>query len=75
MPQAMAQTITLTKLDDAAEDIISRFARETGLDGEDTGEAYIFEIEDPADHGVHVTQTLDSIDPDWPEHVGFADPA
>jgi hypothetical protein len=75
MPPAMAQTITLTKLDDAAEDIISRFARETGLDGEDTGEAYIFEIEDPDDHDVDVTQTLDSIDPDWPEHVGLADPA
>jgi hypothetical protein len=71
----MAQTITLTKLDDSAEDIISRFARETGLEGEDTAEACVFEIEDPDEHEIDVTQTLDSIDPDWPEHVGFADPA
>jgi hypothetical protein len=71
----MAQTITLTKLDDSADEIIDRFARETGLAGEDTGEACIFEIEDPSDHEVDVTQTLDSIDPDWPEHVGFEDPA
>jgi hypothetical protein len=71
----MAQTITLTKLDDSAETIISRFASETGLDGEDTGEAYVFEIDDPSEHEIDVTQTLDSIDPDWPEHVGFQDPA
>jgi hypothetical protein len=71
----MAQTITLTKLDDDADRIIDRFARETGLEGEDGEEACVFEIEDPDEHDVDVTQTLDSIDPDWPEHVGFADPA
>jgi hypothetical protein len=70
----MAQTITLTKLDDAAEDIISRFARETGLEGEDIGAACVFNVSEPEGHHVHVTQTLDSIDPDWPDHVGFADP-
>jgi hypothetical protein len=70
----MAHTVTLTKLDDAAEEIIRRFARETGLHGEDTGDAYVFEIEAPAEHQVHVTQALDAIDPHWPEHVGFADP-
>ena len=70
----MAHTITLTKLDDGAEEIIRRFARETGLEGEDVGAAYVFEVEHPGGHQVHVTQTLDEIDPDWPEHVGFADP-
>jgi hypothetical protein len=70
----MAETITLTKLDAAAEDIISRFARETGLHGEDTGAAYVFEVHGPGEHAVHVTQALDAIDPHWPEHVGFADP-
>jgi hypothetical protein len=71
----MAQTITLTKLDDDADQIIDRFARETGLDGEDSDDARIFEIDDASEHDVDVTQTLDSIDPDWPQHVGFADPA
>jgi hypothetical protein len=71
----MAQTITLTKLDDSADEIIDRFARETGLEGEDTGEARVFEVEDASEHDVDVTQTLDSIDPDWPEHVGFQDSA
>jgi len=71
----MAETITLTKLDSAADDIISRFASETGLEGEDTGDAFVFELEDPEDHEVDVTQTLDSIDPDWTDHVGFTDPA
>jgi hypothetical protein len=71
----MAQTITLTKLDDDADQIIDRFARETGLEGEDSDDARIFEIDDAAEHDVDVTQTLDSIDPDWPQHVGFADPA
>jgi hypothetical protein len=68
----MSETITLTKLDDAADEIISRFASETGLEGEDTGEEVVFEV---AHHDLHVTRTLDSIDPDWPEHVGFSDPA
>jgi hypothetical protein len=71
----MAQTITLTKIGDDADRIIDRFARETGLEGEDSDEERVFEIEDPDEHEVDVTQTLDSIDPDWPDHVGFADPA
>jgi hypothetical protein len=70
----MSETITLTKLDAAAEDIISRFAKATGLDGEDIGDAFVFAISHPAGYQVHVTKTLDSIDPHWPEHVGFADP-
>jgi hypothetical protein len=70
----MSETITLTKLDDEAERIIDRFAQETGLEGEDTGDARIFSVRH-THNGIHVTQTLDAIDPDWPEHVGFADPA
>jgi hypothetical protein len=70
----MAETLTLTKLDGTADDIIERFARETGLHGEDTGATYVFDIHDPGEHAVHVTQALDAIDPHWPEHVGFAYP-
>jgi hypothetical protein len=68
----MSETITLTKLDDAADQIISRFASKTRLEGEDTGAEVVFEVDH---HDLHVTRTLDSIDPDWPEHVGFSDPA
>jgi hypothetical protein len=71
----MAQTITLTKLDRNAERIIERFASETGLDGTDTGEAWIFDVDHAAHPDVHVTKTLDAIDPGWPAHVGFQDPA
>lgn len=70
----MSETITLTKLDGEAERIIDRFAQETGLEGEDNGHARVFTVRH--DHGgVHVTRTLDAIDPHWPEHVGFEDPA
>ena len=71
----MAHTITLTKLDDEADRIIERFAEQTGLDGEEAEGARVFEIHAAEAHQVHVTQTLDEIDPDWPQHVGFADPA
>jgi hypothetical protein len=70
----MSDTITLTKLDDQADEIINRFAEETGLQREDTGSACVFAVEH-SHNGIHVTQTLDAIDPDWPRHVGFEDPA
>jgi hypothetical protein len=70
----MSQTITLTRLDAEADRIIERFARETGLHGEDTPAGRVFAIEVPAQHDIHVTRMLDAIDPHWPEHVGFADP-
>jgi hypothetical protein len=71
----MARTITLTKLDGDAERIIERFASQTGLDGTDTGKAWIFDVDHAGHPGIHVTQTLDAIDPGWPQHVGFQDPA
>ena len=71
----MSETITLTKLDDEAERIIDRFAQETGLQGEDAGNARVFAVRHTGNTGLHVTKMLDEIDPDWPEHVGFQDPA
>ncbi|HYF28049.1 MAG TPA: hypothetical protein VD931_20060 [Baekduia sp.] len=75
----MASTITLQPRTDApdphaAAAIIARFGEETGLEGEDTPEGgRIFDVDD--DHEIEVVQTLDEIDPDWPEHIALEDPA
>ena len=70
----MADAITLTKLDDGADDILDAFERETGLEGEDDGETRVFPL-DGAEHEIDVVQTLTAIDERWTDHVGFQDPA
>ena len=70
----MASTIVLTRLDDQAEEIVSRFAEETGLTPEESEGEWVFPIETAEDHGIEVVQTLTEIDPDWAQHVGVADP-
>lgn len=70
----MADTITLTKLDERAESIIDRFQSRTGLhDAEDRDDRRVFRVSGP-DHGIDVVQTLTAIDEHWPQHVGLQDP-
>jgi hypothetical protein len=69
----MGDEIILTKLDDEAERIIDAFEERTGLEGEDEGDHRRFELVN-GDHAIDVVQTLDAIDDDWPEHVGFQEP-
>ncbi len=71
----MASTITLLPRGDrdAATKIIQRFGEETGLQGADTDDGgRIFDVQD--DHDVPVVQTLDGIDPSWPEHIALTEP-
>ena len=70
----MADTITLIAQDEEGERIIQAFAKETGLEGEESAGRHIFDV-DPDEHDVPVIQTLDEIDEDWTEHVALEDPA
>jgi hypothetical protein len=69
----MTNTITLTKLDDEADRIISSFEEATGLTGDDDGQTCTFEIEGP-EHSIDIVQTLTRIDERWTDHVGVEIP-
>jgi|tagenome__1003787_1003787.scaffolds.fasta_scaffold20667534_2 hypothetical protein len=70
----MADTITLIPRDEEGSRIVERFAEATGLEAEAEGDAQVFEVEG-TEHEIPIVQTLDDIDPDWPEHVELGEPA
>jgi hypothetical protein len=69
----MADTITLTKLDEEADRILDAFEERTGLEAEDDVDRRVYPVEG-TEHEIDVVQTLTDIDEDWTEHVGVQDP-
>lgn len=72
----MADRIILLGDEDSTEarHIIDRFAEETGIEPTEDGGTWTFELS-ADDHDIDVTQTLNEIDPDWPERLELGDPA
>jgi hypothetical protein len=64
----MPKTLIFTKLDDRAGPILDALGERAGLPCRDSGDRRIFELEG-AVQDVDALGELDSIDPDWREHL------